>query len=322
MPILLPAQTAEFQRYLGGDNGFMQWFNREVYQPVLQVFEGNAPKRLGELWQRAHKLNRTLVDAVSGPLTIDVDDAAILRRAALHYRHHQALLVERLHGIGVDAEHAVELDALTAAVERALEIPGVRDVAPLPRPRLTEYVNLKTAREILAVAGTASEMQRVYDEKFGILWGPSAFVRSIEAARRESWLLGTTTCVAYVDIDDFKGVNTRITETRVDREVLPPFMMRLEAHTSSRGYAFRYGGDEYVLVFPNADTATSLVLLEQLRKDIAERSFGGERLTVSIGFAVVPDDCPLTNSEILSRANTAKNAAKKGGKNRAERAEL
>jgi hypothetical protein len=40
------------------------------------------------------------------------------------------------------------------------------------------------------------------------------------------------------------------------------------------------------------------------------------RTTVSIGLCIVDPDCPLTDRELLDRANRAKQFAKQNGKNR------
>ena len=86
---------------------------------------------------------------------------------------------------------------------------------------LTDYVTLKTARAIVAGLGVGVLPARRYDDKFGILWAPSTVPELLEACRVESWLLRTTMGVAFVDIDDFKQVNALLTETVVDRRVLP-----------------------------------------------------------------------------------------------------
>ena len=52
------------------------------------------------------------------------------------------------------------------------------------------------------------------------------------------------------NIDKFKDFNTKYGETQIDVRLLPRFMAALEAHVYSRGFAYRFGGDEYVVLLP------------------------------------------------------------------------
>jgi diguanylate cyclase (GGDEF)-like protein len=292
----------------------MMWFRSSVFFPVQRVFGSHVPARLQAIYSEMSGLASRL----NAPTCqVEASEVGLLHRAALHYRSNLARQQETFHASNVDAKHANAIDAITNEVDHDLAQQWLRDVAPTPRPRLTEFVNLRTARAILLKQDVPlpESLTRAYDEKFGILWSPAQIQHVLEATRNEGWLLGTETCVAFIDIDNFKGVNTALTETRVDREVLPPLMLLLEALTSSRGYAFRQGGDEYVVVLPNADQVEGAAFLNKLCAAIGRRLFGEQRVTVSIGFFVAPEDCYLTNGELLSRANQAKNTAKSAGKN-------
>lgn len=263
-------QAALFLRCLDGVGGYKQWFQASILMPVQKVFRPLVPQRLQALYTPMNELAYRLTGGACG---VGPSELALLHRAALHCRHGLAKQQERFHASNVDAVHAIAIDALTDDVERILGEPWIKSIAPLPRPKLTEFVNLRTARSILVKQNVPlpESLARVYDEKFGILWGPAQIQDVLEATRNEAWLLGTETCVAFIDIDDFKAVNTALTETRVDREVLPPLMLLLEALTSSRGYAFRQGGDEYVVVLPNTDRVDGEAFLNKLRARIGER---------------------------------------------------
>lgn len=54
--------------------------------------------------------------------------------------------------------------------------------------------------------------------------------------------------VAYADLDDFKAVNTKLTETVVDLKVLSPLLELMEAWAYARAHAYRFGGDEFNIV--------------------------------------------------------------------------
>jgi len=166
----------------------------------------------------------------------------------------------------------------------------------------------------------ATVVPREYDEKFHILQSPRQFRRDLQYWRSICEVRGISVVVAYIDIDDFKPkFNGEHGEDKIDRLVLPRFMKALEAQVFAHGYAYRYGGDEYVLLLPNLTYELAECFLDNLRRNLADIQYPEgikERTTVSIGFCYVEPDCPLTDREIEERANKAKNYAKKpGGKN-------
>ena len=94
-------------------------------------------------------------------------------------------------------------------------------------------------------------------------------------------------------------------------------MSELEAHAFSRGHAYRFGGDEYVLILPNASIAEAVGRLHRFQVGLNALRFPGteKSLAVSIGAVDVSDDCPLTDGEVEERAAHAKQYAKDHGKN-------
>jgi diguanylate cyclase (GGDEF)-like protein len=203
--------------------------------------------------------------------------------------------------------------------------------APLRIPRLTDYFALKVAEVMaatnsdtfLVVSPGADERHgrpgrpRAYDEKFQILQAPSLLLPDLAYYRDKCDLRNTSLAVAYIDIDDFKRLNTAHGEDAIDRDVLPRFMETLEGHLFGHGYAYRFGGDEYVALAVNVNIQTASDFFGALRRKMGDLSFRGidEHTTVSIGLCVADPDCFLTDQEIVERANGAKNFAKKKGKN-------
>jgi diguanylate cyclase (GGDEF)-like protein len=120
----------------------------------------------------------------------------------------------------------------------------------------------------------------------------------------------------YLDIDDFKRFNSTYSETIVDVVVLPRFMKALESSTFGKGHAYREGGDEYVLLLPNAGPSV-LQDLDNLRQRVANLAYRGVdlRTQVSIGLCIIGPDCYLTDAEVKQKANLAKEFAKQSGKN-------
>lgn len=181
-------------------------------------------------------------------------------------------------------------------------------------PQLTDFLTLEAAQSALNV----QLEPRKYDEKFHTLQAPNLLNTDLHYFREMCGLRGNCIAIAYVDIDDFKGFNERHGEPTVDRDLLPVLMRCLEAFTFARGYSYRLGGDEYAVLLPNIQQEAAVNTLDELRKQIQGLSYQGidDTTTVSIGLYHVKPNCPLTEHEIISRANNAKKEAKANGKNR------
>ena len=88
----------------------------------------------------------------------------------------------------------------------------------------------------------------------------------------------------------------------------------------------RFGGEEFLLVMPNRNSAQALTVAGTIRKRIEEYPFeGGEtqplgRVTISGGVACFPDDA-AEQVELMQAADNALYKAKDGGRNQVRRAE-
>jgi diguanylate cyclase (GGDEF)-like protein len=127
---------------------------------------------------------------------------------------------------------------------------------------------------------------------------------------------GADSCLAVVDLDRFKDINDRHGHTTGDRALLAlATIMRRE--TRATDVVARYGGDEFVIIFPDTQLAAARsrleALLERIRSDTAVE---GEPLTVSIGLTQsVPED---DFASWFERADAALLLAKRRGRDRVE----
>lgn len=141
--------------------------------------------------------------------------------------------------------------------------------------------------------------------------------------------------LAMLDIDHFKRFNDRHGHD-VGDQVLRMVASKL-AKISGGGKAFRYGGEEFTVVFPGRHADLAFDHLEELRKDIASSGFAIRspfrprkkprkpstnkkpttrvNLTVSIGVASRTDQHSSVQ-DVLKAADKALYRAKKQGRNR------
>jgi diguanylate cyclase (GGDEF)-like protein len=130
--------------------------------------------------------------------------------------------------------------------------------------------------------------------------------------------VGETTAVLFLDIDNFKPLNSAHSETVVDRTILPEVQRLLKSATAQRGNAYRWGGEEFVVILPNHTEPEAVAFAERLRRTVEGHSFPvgdiAVRITLSVGVALFPKD-GSTFDEVLRAANAAEHAAKKAGRN-------
>jgi diguanylate cyclase (GGDEF)-like protein/PAS domain S-box-containing protein len=134
------------------------------------------------------------------------------------------------------------------------------------------------------------------------------------AQRRKSPL-----CVAMLDLDHFKPFNDTFGHEAGD-DVLREVGRLLRDRVRKSDIPCRYGGEEFVLVFPDSSLADTLKRVEQIRALVSELEFArGDQpcdgISVSAGVAQAHEG-GSTASELLQAADDALYAAKQAGRDR------
>lgn len=91
------------------------------------------------------------------------------------------------------------------------------------------------------------------------------------ALEEEFLRLGSKFTVAMIDIDFFKKFNDTYGHDIGD-EVLKLVAIEI-SKVKGGGKAYRYGGEEFTILFPNKTSDESLLFLEEVRENIAKRGF-------------------------------------------------
>jgi diguanylate cyclase (GGDEF)-like protein len=155
------------------------------------------------------------------------------------------------------------------------------------------------------------------------------------ALKEDLLKLGGEYCLAMLDIDHFKKFNDKHGHD-VGDQVLRMVASRL-AQVAGGGKAFRYGGEEFTVIFPGRHADDALVHLEDLRKEVAYAEFAirsrmrpkrkpktqrrrkmtPQRVSVTISIGVAwPNVRTKTPNDVLKDADKALYRAKKQGRNR------
>lgn len=199
------------------------------------------------------------------------------------------------------------------------------------RPGVFTNADLRLLLSIAATTAVAlqnarlhAEVQRlaVTDSLTGLHNRRGFFVlgrRELERARR----FGRPLAVIMVDIDHFKEINDTLGHAAGD-QVLRTLAERLRGALREVDIVGRYGGDEFIVLLPEAGPEMAVSVAERLREKLADPiklspSEGGTplRLTASMGVANTrPQDSNLKG--LINQADLAAYKAKRNGRNRVE----
>lgn len=122
----------------------------------------------------------------------------------------------------------------------------------------------------------------------------------------------------FLDIDNFKEFNDTFGHAFGD-EVLRQVARIITEQKRDSDIAARYGGEEFIVLMPETESINGFILAERIRKNIAayfqKQEEGNMEVTVSGGLASYPQNCN-SETELLSKADSALYLAKGAGKNR------
>jgi two-component system cell cycle response regulator len=141
--------------------------------------------------------------------------------------------------------------------------------------------------------------------------------------RLQRWLdrYGRGFGVALCDVDRFKLYNDRYGHVAGD-DVLQAISKAVASTIRSGDMAYRYGGEELLIIMPEQSAETSIIAMERVREaverlaitHVANRPYG--LVTISVGLVAIGYGEQLPWEVVLNRADTALYRAKAEGRNR------
>ncbi len=143
-----------------------------------------------------------------------------------------------------------------------------------------------------------------------------ALVAAIDSELERSQRSVRGFALAFLDLDHFKALNDTLGHAAGDnalREIAQIIKSSLRASDS----AGRWGGEEFVVLMPEADSGGALEAAERIRATVSQhryQSVNGAHLTCSIGVAVAPVD-GRDRDALVASADRAMYAAKQLGRN-------
>lgn len=182
------------------------------------------------------------------------------------------------------------------------------------------------ARQILALKKVYERLRRLFrqerrrartDALTGLLCRRAVETAAItEVLRRGRYPAPLT--IVLIDVDEFKAINRAFLVPGGDR-ALVGLAGALTASARQTDRIGRLGGDEFLVVAPQTDTAGAAALAERLRAEVhaADVSYAGQaiHITVSIGLAVADAGVAAEYGQLLHAAAVALGEAKERGRN-------
>lgn len=303
----------EAKELLSSVINFDNWLSNNVERHVRSAL-GIKPQELVDTFSNLQQLRSNFS---SSPFDVESSLLPLLKKVIIHSRRMEAFNIENRSGLTYNHELRVRLEEKLRLFSSVIDQDWFKKTKVFNCPKIIDFLSIQHAERSLGVNMSPHQRQRIYDEKFNILNAPSLFIPDLKYYRDACELRGLPLCVAYMDIDDFKEFNTEYGEPRVDTDILPWFMTALEAHIYSHGHAYRYGGDEYVILLPNMYSLQAAQFLKSFQDSLEKLKYFQIKkcIAVSIGIFEVSENCIQTDHEVEERAASAKKFAKKNGKN-------
>jgi diguanylate cyclase (GGDEF)-like protein len=115
------------------------------------------------------------------------------------------------------------------------------------------------------------------------------FHRRLDLELQRARRYGHPLSLALLDLDNFKAVNDRLGHTRGDAALVQVAeVLRHEPRASDS--AFRWGGDEFVVLLPELDRAAARRAAQRFAERIKGLAIDGLLLSASVGIASYPED--------------------------------
>lgn len=142
--------------------------------------------------------------------------------------------------------------------------------------RINVHLNLRKALERLEKMSLTDEMTGVYNRRYAY----EILAREIAMARREK----TNFIICYADIDNLKIINDTYGHSEGDK-LITTITHSLGKVIRTTDYIFRMGGDEFMLLFPNAKLEESSNLIDRVREQLKGQTIHDIPIDFSYGFS-------------------------------------
>lgn len=176
---------------------------------------------------------------------------------------------------------------------------------------LQQTKDLEEAKQKLSVDASTDALSGLHNRRYLLDKSATLFNQAKDSCSPLSILM--------LDIDRFKGINDTFGHEIGDKAIVA-CADTFKSHVGERDIVARFGGEEFIILMPQAKIDDALLLAEAIRKtiEINPICFVDEKtisLTLSIGATQINLDQDHTIDSMLQRADKALYMAKKKGRN-------
>lgn len=163
---------------------------------------------------------------------------------------------------------------------------GASDFLPKPfnleqlAARLYKIEMERVLRKKLYIKGITDDLTNLYNR--------GSFYQKLRTETKRAKRQGHPLSIIMLDVDGFKKFNDQYGHLKGDallKMVARVLQLSVREHVDC---IFRYGGDEFAVILPEADERAALVVGERIKKNFKDRAPAG--LTLSIGAAEFQED--------------------------------
>ncbi|MBN3898314.1 MAG: diguanylate cyclase [Nostoc sp. NOS(2021)] len=175
-----------------------------------------------------------------------------------------------------------------------------------------KYRDLIRTNDMLSAIALADSLTQLNNRR-ALQWD---LPRQIKRARTQK----TSLSLIILDVDHFKKVNDTHGHLVGDR-ILQLLCQRLRRYLRSQDTAFRYGGEEFVILLANTTDDEALVVARRLNRVVSNERFSLSNkltisITISLGTACLKAEDDDQGESLLHRADQCLLQAKAAGRNR------
>lgn len=160
---------------------------------------------------------------------------------------------------------------------------------------------------------------KAYQDKLTGLYNRHFLEERLSVEIANSKRLRYPLCLCILDIDHFKEINDNYGHSAGDSVLIKlAFLLRTNVRKSC--IVARWGGEEFLVVFPRVDLVTAFLIMEQLRQKVCQTlEIKGRAVSISAGVAQACFDCTLSidelQNELIKEADNNLYQAKQNGRN-------
>ncbi|MBK5254663.1 MAG: GGDEF domain-containing protein [Vicinamibacteria bacterium] len=207
-------------------------------------------------------------------------------------------------------DDSVPVGTLLATFDQPLESAAIAVLHELTHTVTVAVRNVQTFERTRRLTFT-DDLTALYNSRFMALY----LDRELKRCRRTRASLS----LLFMDLDGFKNVNDTHGHLAGSRTLVEVGVV-LERTVRDADVLIRYGGDEFIILFPETPLAGGLVIAERIRQVISSTKFLESqnieaRVSASIGLAAYPETADDVRG-LISSADRAMYRAKTLGKDR------